>query len=203
MRKEEYCVPDAIEKILALARAYSFTEAGVPLRAEHAYVTLGAALEQLPLAEGDGILVLSARPMLGGVLRSMLLAREVSRMAIFGVRSWTPEEYALAKANRVQVYSMTEASREGLSEVTDAVMTFMRSCSRFHVVLNLDVVDPAFAPGLLSPVPGGLTSRELLYVLQRLKLIKTLGNISIIADVSADELTCRLAAHVLAQARSP
>ncbi len=37
-----------------------------------------------------------------------------------------------------------------------------------HISINLDVVDPAFAPGVNSPSPGGFTSREVIRLIREL-----------------------------------
>jgi len=86
--------------------------------------------------------------------------------------------------------------------MTDAVMAFVRQWPAFLLVIDLDVLDPAFAPGLAGPVPGGLSSRELLYIAQRLRLIKTLAGVEVIARVDvADTATAGILARLLAELR--
>jgi hypothetical protein len=135
------------------------------------------------------------------VLRNLLIARELppSRIAAFGTRQWSLEEHDFVRTSPMQLYTMLELSREGLTETVDAVMSYVRNWPSVHLVLNLDVVDPAFAPGLRSPAPGGLTSRELIYLLQRLLFISTLTSVEIILDAEPDALTTLLCAKLLAE----
>lgn len=198
-------VCDAVQRELA---AYRTNEAGMPVAfvpagARDAQLIVTSALSEFPIGEGEGVLVIAARPLLapGTALHGMLLKREIDprSIALFAARQWRNDERALIAGKRIQSYSMLEISREGLSEMTDAVMSYVRGWRRFHVVIDLNVVDPAFAPGVGAPVPGGLTSRELIYVIQRLRLIKTLGLAYLILDASPDPATCRLAAHLIAE----
>lgn len=44
-----------------------------------------------------------------------------------------------------------------------------------YISIDMDVLDPAFAPGVSSPVPGGLNSNELIYLLKKLSGLKLVG----------------------------
>jgi agmatinase len=71
----------------------------------------------------------------------------------------------------------------------------------FHVSFDMDAVDPAYAPGTGTPVPGGLTSYE------ALRLLRALGGVSIVGmdvvEISPDHdptgITSLLAVSVLAE----
>lgn len=157
-------------------------------------------------APDGGILIVSARSHLapGSALRALVASAQLSprRIALFGTHSWTPDDAALVSSLGVQCYSMMEISREGLPEMTDAVMAFVRQWPAFLLVLDLDALDPAFAPGLISSVPGGLSSRELLYVVQRLRLIKTLASAEVVVRSEvADAATAGILARLLAELR--
>ncbi|HIH24642.1 TPA: arginase family protein [Candidatus Woesearchaeota archaeon] len=163
----------------------------------------GRFLDDAP--EG-GILIVSARSQLapGSALRALLASAQLPsrRIALFCTHAWSPDDAALVSSLGVQCYSMVEISREGLTDMTDAVMAFVRQWPAFLLVIDLDVLDPAFAPGLAGPVPGGLSSRELLYIAQRLRLIKTLAGVEVIARVDvADTATAGILARLLAELR--
>jgi hypothetical protein len=149
-----------------------------------------------------GVLVIGARPLLEsrGLLRQLIAERELDErhVAAFGIRRWLPDEHEFARMRRVQVYSMLEISREGLTEMTDAVMAYVRNWQSFHLIVCLDAVDPAFAK-VREPCAGGLTSRELIYVLQRLRLIKTLLSVEIVLEADADDLTAQLVSQLIAE----
>jgi arginase len=61
----------------------------------------------------------------------------------------------------VTVYSMEAVDRYGIGEVMRrAIDIAVRGTGGIYVSLDLDVVDPMYAPGVGTPVPGGLTYRE-------------------------------------------
>jgi hypothetical protein len=159
-----------------------------------------AFLERHPNA---GLLVIGAGTGCGakGLQRRLIAERllDARHIAAFGVRRWSLEEREFVLSQRVQFYSMVEISREGLAEMADAVMMYVRQWPAFYLVLHLDAVDPAFAPGLRTPSAGGLTSRELIYLLQRLLLIQSLGGAELIVDAKTDDATCQLVAQLIAE----
>jgi agmatinase len=91
---------------------------------------------------------------------------------LVGTRSWTKEELAFVKEKNIKYYSMQEISREGKDDVCDAVMSVAKNFGALYISIDMDVVDPAFAPGVSVAEAGGLSARELIYFIQRLKLLK-------------------------------
>ena len=81
-------------------------------------------------------------------------------VALVGVRSLDPGERELLREIGVRVFTMTEIDRLGIARVAEAVIEQMRGLSRVHVSLDADVLDPEVAPGVGTPVPGGLSYRE-------------------------------------------
>ncbi len=81
-------------------------------------------------------------------------------VVLVGVRSLDPGERELLKAAGVRVFTMTEVDRMGIARVAEAVVEQMRGLPRVHVSLDADVLDPEIAPGVGTPVPGGLSYRE-------------------------------------------
>jgi arginase family enzyme len=71
----------------------------------------------------------------------------------------------------------------------------------FYVSFDLDAVDPAYAPGTGTPVPGGLTSYEALCLVRALAGIRIVGCdvVEISPDHDATGNTSLLAASVLAE----
>jgi arginase family enzyme len=64
---------------------------------------------------------------------------------------------------------MEEIVERGLSTVTDELIaTATELAPRTYLTIDIDVLDPAFAPGTGTPEAGGLTSRELLTVAGRM-----------------------------------
>ncbi len=68
-----------------------------------------------------------------------------------------------------------------------------------YLTFDIDAVDPAFAPGTGTPVPGGLTSREALQFLRALAGMNVIGMdlVEVCPSLDHADLTSLLAAHVL------
>ena len=80
---------------------------------------------------------------------------------LIGARSVDPEEAVALRASGVRVITMRELDERGMSSVMDeAMMLASRRTAGFHVTMDMDFVDPDFAPGVGTPVPGGPTYRE-------------------------------------------
>ncbi len=82
-------------------------------------------------------------------------------IALIGVRDLDAGEKALLQETGVHVYTMHEIDRLGLSQVVAlAIERAGWGVDGLHLSLDLDVVDPMQAPGVGTPVLGGLSFRE-------------------------------------------
>jgi len=83
------------------------------------------------------------------------------RIAIVGARDLDDGERRLLREAGVHVYTMTDIDRRGISDVTGEALTLAGEGARgVYLSFDLDVVDPTEAPGVGTPVPGGITYRE-------------------------------------------
>ena len=84
----------------------------------------------------------------------------VTRAALVGVRSLDPGERELIKELDVRVFTMNDLDRMGVERVLGEALEFLTGTAFLHVSLDIDAVDPMFAPGVGTPVRGGLSYRE-------------------------------------------
>jgi len=84
----------------------------------------------------------------------------VERAALVGVRSLDGGERELIGQLNVRVFTMSDIDRGGLEHAMSEALEFVSGSRFVHVSLDLDVVDPMFAPGVGTPVRGGLSYRE-------------------------------------------
>ncbi len=81
--------------------------------------------------------------------------------AIIGIRSIDPQERETIKKLNMSVYTMTDIDKLGIHRIISKVLKqFREKVDHIHVSFDLDSVDPAVAPGVGTPVPGGLSYRE-------------------------------------------
>ncbi|MFD2759905.1 arginase [Lentibacillus juripiscarius] len=82
-------------------------------------------------------------------------------VVIIGARSLDPGERELIQEKGMNVYSMHEIDRMGMSQVMNEAIEYLRErTDGVHLSLDLDGLDPEEAPGVGTPVIGGLSYRE-------------------------------------------
>jgi arginase len=86
---------------------------------------------------------------------------EPANIVIVGARDLDAHERKIAKKSGVHVFTMRDIDERGMREVmADAIKHAMDDTAGIAVSLDMDFVDPADAPGVGTPVRGGVTYRE-------------------------------------------
>lgn len=82
-------------------------------------------------------------------------------VVVIGARDLDPGEKQIIREQGITVFTMHEIDRMGMARVMDeALKVVTNGTDRVHLSFDLDVIDPNEAPGVGTPVPGGLTFRE-------------------------------------------
>jgi arginase len=89
-----------------------------------------------------------------------LPALDPARVALVGARSLDEAERTLLAELEVRVYTMSDVDRLGIQRVIGEALERVAGEGFVHVSLDLDVLDPEVAPGVGTPVRGGLSYRE-------------------------------------------
>jgi arginase len=92
--------------------------------------------------------------------RLRLPAVDPARTVIVGARALDPDERALIRAHEIRVFTMSEIDRIGIERAMTEALARAAGPGFVHLSLDLDALDPEVAPGVGTPVPGGLTYRE-------------------------------------------
>jgi arginase len=80
---------------------------------------------------------------------------------LVGVRNLDKNEKEIVRASGVHVFTMKDIDRLGIAAVTEqAISIATHGTAGMHVSFDLDACDPAIAPGVGTPVKGGLDYRE-------------------------------------------
>ena len=85
-----------------------------------------------------------------------------------GTRDLDPGEKLLMKKSGVTVFTMSDIDCIGFAGVVRQVMAFFKKIDCIHVSFDMDVLDPMFAPGTGIPLPGGMTNREALLLMEEI-----------------------------------
>ncbi|MEM7134263.1 MAG: arginase family protein [Chloroflexota bacterium] len=77
-----------------------------------------------------------------------------------GIRDVDRSEAERVKQSGLTLFTMREIDEQGMASVAVQALTHLEQCNRIHVSLDLDALDPVHAPGVGTPVKGGLSYRE-------------------------------------------
>jgi arginase len=79
---------------------------------------------------------------------------------VVGVRDVDSEERVRVKASGIKVYTMRDIDEKSIGAVVREILRDFERLQTLHVSFDLDSCEPRVAPGVGTPVPGGLTFRE-------------------------------------------
>ena len=82
------------------------------------------------------------------------------RVALVATRSLDPAEAELLSELDVEVYTMSDVDRLGVERVIRQALAHIAGPGFVHVSLDMDALEPDIAPGVGTPVRGGLSYRE-------------------------------------------
>jgi arginase len=86
---------------------------------------------------------------------------DAANVALVGIRDVDELERGQLKNTGVRAFTMRDIDERGMRDVMkDALAIVSNGTAGFHLSLDLDFVDPEFAPGVGTPVRGGATYRE-------------------------------------------
>jgi arginase len=82
-------------------------------------------------------------------------------VALLGIRTLDSEEKELCRTSGVRYFTMREIDERGmLAVMQDALKVVTQGTMGFHLSFDLDGIDPIYAPGVSTPVSGGISLRE-------------------------------------------
>jgi arginase len=88
-------------------------------------------------------------------------AIEAQYTVLVGIRNLDDIEKQLVRASQVHVFTMKDIDRLGISQVMEKALAIAcNGTGGVHISFDMDVCDPAIAPGVGTPVKGGLDYRE-------------------------------------------
>jgi agmatinase len=104
------------------------------------------------------------------------------RVVQIGLRGYWPEppEFTWARQKGVRWHRMQDIADRGIDAVVDSVLDEIVDAESLFLSVDIDVLDPAFAPGTGTPEPGGMTTRELLRVVRRVVLAHDLAGMEVV-----------------------
>jgi len=140
---------------------------------------------------------------------------------LVGIRNSDKREIEFLSKNKIRIISMNQLL-DNLQDSCDIIMEFSNTENKkfsvsetpgtqgvpdrkeLYVSIDIDVIDPAFAPSTGYKEPGGLTSRQFIYLIQRINKMRNLRAVDIVEinsekDKQFNDITVKLGAKILAE----
>jgi agmatinase len=89
------------------------------------------------------------------------IVRQKIPTVLIGIRNWSKEEYEFLKKHKIPFLQAKDFS---LAKATALIKKHLQA-KQIYISLDIDAIDPAFAPGTGCIEPGGLTNRDVLSLL--------------------------------------
>jgi arginase len=128
---------------------------------------------------------------------------EVERVALVGVRSLDDGEREILHSLDARVYTMSDIDRLGVERAIRESLAHVAGPGFVHLSLDLDVVDPEVAPGVGTPVRGGLSYREAHLAMELVAesgLVGSLEAVEVNPILDRENQTGKLAVELVASA---
>jgi arginase len=132
-----------------------------------------------------------------------LPAVDATRVALVGIRSLDEGERALLAEIDACVFTMSDLDRMGVQTAMREALEHVAGDGFVHVSLDMDVVDPDVAPGVGTPVRGGLSYREAHLALELVaesRLATSLEVVEVNPILDRENETAQLAVELVASA---
>lgn len=101
-------------------------------------------------------------------------------VVMIGLRDIDPKEKKRLKASGVTVFTMRDIDEQGISTVANKAVMKFAHMKRMHLTLDMDALDPVEAPGVGTPVSGGITYREAHLLMEILADSKKMGSMDLV-----------------------
>lgn len=116
-------------------------------------------------------------------------------IVFIGLRSVDEGEKAFLKQHGITAYTMTDIDKEGMATITQKAINQLAKLERVHVSFDADALDPSIAPGVGTPVPGGLSYREahlLMEMLSEANIVSSLDLVEVNPILDSQNKTARI-----------
>ncbi len=116
-------------------------------------------------------------------------------IVFIGLRSVDEGEKAFLKQHGITAYTMTDIDKEGMATITQKAIAQLSKLERVHVSFDADALDPSIAPGVGTPVPGGLSYREahlLMEMLSEANIVSSLDLVEVNPILDSQNKTAQI-----------
>lgn len=102
----------------------------------------------------------------GSVITDILSNIEIKSSVQIGIRTPEQEELENIKKYDLTVITPFDIAEHGIKQIANSILDKLGD--NVYISLDMDCIDPAYAPGVSVPVPAGLNSTDAIYLLQKI-----------------------------------
>jgi len=126
---------------------------------------------------------------------------EADGLTFVGIRSYIEDELKfLAEHPEIRVISAREVYRLGVADTYKAISERYAAYRSIYFTIDIDVLDPAFAPGTGTPESGGLSTRELMELTKEIVInlpVKAVDIVEVAPPLDSSDITSWAALKVI------
>jgi len=131
-------------------------------------------------------------------MRRLCEQRAFGSVIEVGVRAVCKEELDFAAKSGVKYVTPFDITRRGLHTISKELKDILASFNTVYITIDMDVLDPAYAPGVGNPVPEGLSPTTLLDLLQEVCAFPVSGfDVVEVAPLYDSGITALQASHLI------
>jgi arginase len=122
---------------------------------------------------------------------------------LVGVRSLDDDERLRLRHSGVKVFTMSDIDRAGLESVVKGALEVVQGAPFVHLSLDMDVVEPEAAPGVGTPVRGGISYREahlMMELIAQAGVVDSMEVVEVNPIVDRENRTAELAVELVTSA---
>ncbi len=120
---------------------------------------------------------------------------------LVGIRAIDPREKTLLEKNKIRNYDI-KVLYNNYEEVCNSIMEECRKFDGLYLSIDIDTLDPAFAPGTGYLEPAGISSVDFFYLISRLKMLKNLKCIDLVEinpEMDVNNMTVKLGSRIISE----
>ncbi len=126
-----------------------------------------------------------------------------SQLVLVGIRDLDEGERKRLAKKDIKVYTMREVDEIGIGKIAYEILNYFADKTHLHISLDLDGLDPQHAPGVGTPVAGGLTYREahlFMEIMADSQKVRSMDAVEVNPILDRQNETARLAVELIAGA---
>ena len=135
----------------------------------------------------------------GSVIHDVLSNIEIASSVEIGIRTPEQEELDNIEKFNLRVITPTDIKEQGIKQVTDSILDELGD--KVYISFDMDCIDPAYAPGVSVPVPMGLNSTDVVYLLKEIakKGIVGMDVMEVCPRFDVKDRTSHLASRIISE----